>query len=146
MQNHSEVGGDSSQEQISKPILLGLTTAIIIGIIAPLVTPRITHPTMVYHIILHLASVTVASFLSVVSLLAYGRVRTTRVLLMTIGFMALTTSELLYFLDIIGIITSMHIPGINAELNHVIMLAMLGLFGLGVLRSGSSSGDRGTRQ
>lgn len=122
------------QNQPSKLLLLGLTTAIVTGLITPLVIPHIAHPAMIFHILLHLGSVTVAAFLSIISLLAYKRVAGTRILLMTVGFMALTISELLYFLDTTGVITSMHIPGINAELSHIILLAMLGLFGVGVLK------------
>ena len=134
MQDPNEVS--SYQEQVSKPILLGLTAAIVIGVIAPLIAPHVTHPTMVYHVLLHLASVTIAAFLGIVSLLAYNRVKTIRIFLMTIGFMALTVSEFLYFLDVAGIVTSVHVPGVNADISHVILLGMLGLFGVGVLKAG----------
>jgi hypothetical protein len=136
-------GGIDNQQQksVSKPILLGVTTAIIIGLIVPLVIPHISHPSMIYHIILHLAGMTIATFLGLVSCLAYKRVGGTRILLMTIGFMALSAAEILYFLDAIGIFPMMHLPTANIELSHMILLVMLILFGLGVLKtSGAGRG------
>jgi hypothetical protein len=49
---------------------------------------------MIYHIILHLARLTIASFLGLVSYLAYKRFGGSRILLMTVGFMALSTAEI----------------------------------------------------
>jgi hypothetical protein len=78
---------------------------------------------------------TIAAFLGLVSFLAYERVRTTRILLMTIGFMALCTVEILYFLDALDIFPVAHLPIANIELPHVILLVMLTLFGVGVLKN-----------
>jgi hypothetical protein len=134
---------NQQQESVSKPILLGVTTAIIIGVIAPLVIPYISHPSMIYHIILHLAGMTIATFLGLVSFLAYKRVGGgTRILLMTIGFMALSAAEILYFLDAMGIFPIMHLPTANIELSHMILLVMVTLFGLGVLKT--SGEERGS--
>jgi hypothetical protein len=136
MQNRG--GIDNRGKSVSKPILLGITTAIIVGVITPLVIPHISHPSMIYHIIVHLAGMTIAAFLGVVSFLAYKRVLTTRILLMTIGFMALTTAETLYFLDALDIFPVAHLPIANIELPHVILLVMLSLFGVGILKNGES--------
>lgn len=136
MQNRG--GIDNCGKSVSKPILLGITTAIIVGVITPLVIPHISHPSMIYHIIVHLAGMTIAAFLGLVSFLAYKRVLTTRILLMTIGFMALTTAETLYFLDALDIFPVAHLPIANIELPHVILLVMLSLFGVGILKNGES--------
>jgi hypothetical protein len=122
------------QESISKPILLALITALVIGVVAPLVMPHLAHPSMIYHIILHIASLTIAVFLSIVSLLAYRRSTGTRLLFMTLGFMALATAEFLYLLDATSMIGLFDISTLNIELSHVILLAMLAMFGLGVLK------------
>ena len=140
MQNRGGIG--NRKKSVSKPILLGLTTAIIVGVITPLVIPHISHPSMIYHIILHLAGMTIATFLGLVSFLAYKRVRGTRILLMTIGFMALSTAEILYFLDAMDILPMPHLPIANIELSHVILLVMITLFGLGVLKN--SEAGRGS--
>lgn len=122
------------QESISKPILLALITALVIGVVAPLVMPHLAHPSMIYHIILHIASLTIAVFLSIVSLFAYRRSTGVRLLFMTLGFMALATVEFLYLLDATGMIGLLDISTLNIELPHVILLAMLAMFGLGVLK------------
>jgi hypothetical protein len=122
------------QESISKPILLALITVLVIGVVAPLVMPHLAHPSMIYHIILHIASLTIAVFLSIVSLLAYRRSTGTRLLFMTLGFMALATAEFLYLLDATSMIGLFDISTLNIELSHVILLAMLAMFGLGVLK------------
>ncbi|MGH9925291.1 MAG: hypothetical protein ACRD5B_07915 [Nitrososphaeraceae archaeon] len=140
MQNRGGIG--NREKSVSKPILLGLTATIIIGVVAPLVIPHISHPSMIYHIILHLAGMTIAAFLGLVSYLAYKRVRGTRILLMTIGFMALSSAETLYFLEAMDIFPMVHLPIANIELSHVILLVMITLFGLGVLKN--SEAGRGS--
>jgi hypothetical protein len=120
---------------ISKPVLLGLITALVVGVVAPLVIPHATHPSMIYHIILHMAGLTIAIFLSIVSLLAYSRNTTARMLLMAVGFMSLALVELFYLLQAGGIVVGQFIiPAINIELSHMILLIMVSLFGLGVLK------------
>lgn len=125
--------GESVHETLSKPILLALITALVIGVVAPLIMPHVTHPTMIYHIVLHIASLTIAVFLSIVSILAYRRSNGSRLLFMTLGFVALAAVEFLYLLDSTGIV-SMDISALSIELPHVVLLAMLAMFGLGVLR------------
>ena len=133
MQNRGGIGNRG--KSVSKPILLGITTAIIVGVITPLVIPHISHPSMIYHIILHLAGMIISAFLGLVSCLAYKRVRGTRILLMTIGFIALSSAEILYFLDAIDIFPMVHLSTSNVELPHIILLVMITLFGLGVLKN-----------
>jgi hypothetical protein len=123
------------QESVSKPILLGLITALVTGIVAPFVIPHATHPSMIYHILLHLAGLTIALFLSVISFLAYSRNTTTRMLLMAIGFMTLALVEFFYLLQSGGIaVGQLIIPAANIELSHMVLLIMVSLFGLGVLK------------
>ena len=126
--------GEPVQESVSKPILLGLITAIVIGVVAPLIMPHVTHPSMIYHILLHIASLTIAVFISIVSVFAYRRSTGARLLFMTLGFMALATVEFLYLLDATGMVNVFDISTLGIELPHVILLAMLAMFGLGVLK------------
>lgn len=122
-------------ESISKPVLLALITALVVGIVAPLVIPHVAHPSMIYHILLHMAGLTIAIFLSIVSVLAYSRNTTTRMLLMAVGFMSLALVEFFYLLQAGGIaIGQVIIPAVNIELSHIILLVMVSLFGLGVLK------------
>jgi hypothetical protein len=128
-------GRAAVQESISKPILLGLITALVVGVVAPLVIPHVAHPSMIYHILLHMAGLTIAIFLSIVSVLAYSRNTTTRMLLMAVGFMSLALVEFFYLLQAGGIvIVQVIIPAVNIELSHILLLIMVSLFGLGVLK------------
>jgi hypothetical protein len=128
-------GSVPTKESTSKPILLGLITALVLGVVAPLVIPHATHPSMIFHIILHMAGLIIAIFLSIVSFLAYSRNTTTRMFLMAVGFMTLALVEFFYLLQAGGItVVQVIIPTINIELSHIILLAMVSLFGLGVLK------------
>ncbi len=123
------------KESVSKPILLGLVTALVLGVVAPFVIPHAAHPSMIYHIVLHMAGLAIAIFLSIVSFLAYSRNTTTRMLLMAVGFTTLALVEFFYLLQAEGIaVVQFVIPVVNIELSHVILLAMVSLFGLGVLK------------
>jgi hypothetical protein len=122
-------------ETISKPVLLGLITIVVTGVVAPLLLPHVTHPSMIFHILLHMAGLTIAIFLSTVSFLAYSRVTTTRMLLMAAGFVTLAVVELLYLLQAGGIYAGQFtIPVANIEISHMVLLIMVSLFGLGVLK------------
>jgi hypothetical protein len=125
---------DLLRKQVSKPLLVGLITAIVIGVISPLFVPHITHPSMIYHIILHIASIAVAIFLGVVSFLAYARSKSSRLLFMTLGFIALAIVEFLYLLESAWPGNEFLISTVDIELPHVILLVMLTMFFLGVLR------------
>jgi hypothetical protein len=128
-------GLGSVQDSISKPVLLGIITALVVGVLAPLVIPHVAHPSMIYHIVLHMAGLTIAIFLSIVSVLAYSRNSTTRMLLMAVGFMSLAFVEFFYLLQAGGIVIGqVVIPAVNIELSHIILLIMVSLFGLGVLK------------
>jgi predicted membrane chloride channel (bestrophin family) len=126
--------GEPVQDSVSKPIMLGLVTALVVGIVAPLIVPHLDHPSMIYHITLHIASLTIALFLSIVSVLAYRRSAGARLLFMTLGFMALAAVEFLYLLDATALLSIFSFSTLGVELPHVILLAMLAMFGLGVLK------------
>jgi hypothetical protein len=126
--------GEPVQESVSKPILLGLITALVVGVAAPIIVPHVTHPTMIYHIILHIASLTIAVFLGIVSVLAYKRSTGARLLFMALAFIALAIVEFLYLLDSTGIVSVFDISALGIELPHVILLVTLTMFGLGVLK------------
>lgn len=119
---------------MSKPVLLGLITALVIGVVAPLIVPHVTHPSMIYHIVLHIASLTIAVFISIVSVIAYRRSSGARLLFMALGFMALAAVEFLYLLDATAIVSVFDMFTLGIELPHIISLAMLTMFGLGVLK------------
>jgi hypothetical protein len=122
----------------SKPKLFALISIIIISALAfPVMLPHLRHPTMIYHIIMHIISLILAVFLSCVSILAYGRNRSTRMLLMMFGFSLLAVVETLYLFHSTTNVQDIIVPIVDAEFSHVILLAMLTLFGIGILKVSS---------
>ena len=131
-----QTGRGSAHDVISnKPKLFALISILVISALAlPVILPHFTHPTMIYHISLHIASLILAIFLSCVSILAYNRNRNTRMLLMMFGFSLLAVVEILYLFHSIANIQDIVVPIVDAEFSHIILLAMLTLFGIGVLK------------
>jgi len=119
----------------NKPKLFVIISIAVIAILAlPVILPHITHPSMIYHILLHMISLIIAVFLSSVSILAYIRNRNTRMLLMTVGFVLLIVIEILYLFHATANLEELIIPIVDVELSHIILLIMLTLFGIGVLK------------
>lgn len=130
-----ELGKTPIQETVrNKPRLFALTAAVIAILSLPAILPHITHPSMIYHILLHLGSLVITVFLGIVSIMAYSRTGSVRMLLMTLGFISLVCVEFLSLFAATASVGILTIPGINVELSHVFLLIMLALFGLGVLK------------
>ena len=129
-------GGALMQRAIdSKPKLLTIVTVLVLAILSiPVILPHIMHPSMIFHIFLHIISLIIALFLSIVSILSYKRSNSTRILFMTFGFFALAVIEILYLFHATANLEDVIIPIVDAELSHVILLVMLTLFGIGVLK------------
>jgi hypothetical protein len=89
---------------------------------------------MIYHIIMHLASLIISQFLALVSLIAYSRTRSIRILFMTFGFVTLVSVEYLYLFNSTENIYGMFLPFVNIELSHLILLIMVVFFGLSFLK------------
>ena len=121
----------------SKPKLLATITALIIAIMAiPVILPHITDKSTIYHIFLHIASVIIAIFLGVISILAYLRNRRSRLLFMTFAFFSLSVIEAMYLFDVSSNMEDIVIPGVDIEISHVIFLVTLALFSIGIFRVG----------
>ena len=119
----------------SKPKLLTIVTVIVIAILSiPMILPHIMHPSMIYHIFLHIISLIIALFLSIVSILSYKRSNSARVMFMTFGFFALSVIEILYLFHATANLEDVIIPIVDIELSHIILFVMLTLFGIGVLK------------
>ena len=136
--------GKASLQNItaSKYKLFLIISVSIIAILAiPVILPHITHTNMIYHIFLHIVSLIIAVFLSVVSTLAYKRKSGSRLLFMTLGFFSLVGIEILYLsysiMDIED--TNIIIPVVNIEIPHLILFVMLTLFGIGFVRVNNKS-------
>lgn len=129
--NHTSI--HSLADSTSK--LLAIITIALIAILAiPVIIPHITHTGVIYHVFLHVGSVIIAVFLTVVSVIAYRRNGSRRLLFMMGGFAVLAFVEFLYLFYATVNIEAVLIPVVDVELSHVILLVMLTLFGIGVLK------------
>jgi hypothetical protein len=121
---------------VNKAKLLIAISVIAVAVLSiPVILPHLEHPSMIYHIILHIGSLVVSVFLATVSAVAYRRSGSSRVLFMFFGFLALTVVELIYLFSATNDIGEIAIPFVQIELPHVILLAMLTLFGVGVIKA-----------
>jgi hypothetical protein len=121
-----------------KPKLFILTSIIVVAALAvPVIIPHTNHPQHIYHIILHIASLILSFVLSIVSLSAYFRNGGLRLLFMALGFSSLVAVEVLFLFYAARGIQDILVPVTNIELPHIILFAMLMLFGLGILKVNS---------
>lgn len=119
----------------SKPKLLIVISAIVVAVLClPVILPHLNHPTMIYHIVIHVISFIVSVFLGAISAAAYRRTHSTRILFMFFGFLSLSVVELIFLFDATGDVGEIALPLIHIELPHIILLAMVALFGIGVLK------------
>ena len=120
----------------NKPRLLVLIASIVVSLsVVPFILPHLFHQHMIYHILMHLGGLILSQFLAVVSVLAYLKSRTTRILFMALGFVTLVVAEYVYLLNSTESFNPMFIPQINIELSHFIMLIMVIFFGVSFLKS-----------
>jgi hypothetical protein len=84
---------------------------------------------------MHLVALIISQFLAVVSIMAYLKSRTTRILFMTLGFVTLVIAEYVYLLNSTEDIHAMFISQVNIELSHFILLIMIIFFGISFLKS-----------
>ena len=120
-----------------KPKLFIVISVIVVSVLAvPVIIPHTSHPEHIYHIVLHIGSLILSIFLFIISLFSYLRNGGSRLLFMSLGFLSLVIVETLFLFYAARGIQDILIPVVNIELPHIILFAMLTLFGLGVLRVG----------
>ncbi len=117
----------------SKPkLLLVIAGAVLAVLFVPVILPNITDTSVIYHLLLHVASVIIAIFLGVVSILAFLRNGKQRLLFMTFGFLSLSIIEVIYLIHSTANTQDLVIPIVDIELSHLIFLIMLTFFGIGI--------------
>ncbi|MGH9978780.1 MAG: hypothetical protein ACRD8Z_23545 [Nitrososphaeraceae archaeon] len=118
-----------------KPRLFIIISIIVVSALAiPVIIPHMVHPQHIYHITLHTASIILSIFLFIVSITSYLRNGGSRLLLMSLGFLSLVLVETLSLFYATRGIQDIYIPLVNIELPHLILFAMLTLFGIGILK------------
>ena len=119
-----------------KSTLFSIVVAGVVGILAaPIIMPHIFHGYHIAHIGLHIGGITLAVFLSILSMMAFLRLRTKRLLFTAVAFAIFICAETammvdatwpaLYDLDVMPLL----------ELGHLLTFGTLGLLALGVFRN-----------
>lgn len=118
-----------------KPRLFILISVVVVSVLAiPMIIPYLDHPQHIYHIVLHIVSLILSIFLCIISVSSYFRNGGSRLLFMSLGFVSLVVVEILFLFYAARGIQDIQIPGVNIELPHIILFAMLALFGIGVVK------------
>lgn len=115
-------------------LLIAISISAVAVLSIPVILPHLNHPSMIYHIVLHIVSLVVSVFLTAISAVAYRRSGSSRILFMFFAFLALTAVEVIYLFNATEDIGEVALPFVHIELPHIIMLVMLALFGIGVLK------------
>jgi len=119
----------------NRPKLFAIVIFTVIGVLAiPVILPHVFHKFQVFHILLHLGGVSIASFLTIISALAYTRIRTRRLLFTLVAFALFAVSEIFSVVDAAWQYTY-YLGSISAdEIGHILALCTLGMFALSVFR------------
>ena len=121
-----------------KPKLFILVSVVVVSVLAiPMIIPYLNHPQHIYHIVLHIVSLILSIFLCIVSLSSYFRNGGSRLLFMSLGFVSLVVVEILFLFYAARGIQDIIVPLVNIELPHIILFAMLALFGIGIVKVNS---------
>ncbi len=116
-------------------LFLALSLSVSSIIAYPFLVPHLSHPSMSYHILIHIISLDFAIFLTTISLISYRKVKSKKLLLTSFSFLSLLVIEIIYLLEASHIITIFQIPLIEVEFSHILLLFMLVLFASGVLKT-----------
>ena len=92
------------------------------------------HPSMIYHIGVHIVSFDVALFLTFISVLSFKKTKSKKVLLTSLSFGILLVVEFLYLLQSSNVLREYHLPYIGIEVPHILLLFMLVFFAAGVIK------------
>jgi uncharacterized membrane protein len=119
----------------NKPKLFALVIFSVIGVLAvPVILPHIFHRFQVFHILLHLSGVSIGSFLTIVSAIAYKRIKTKRMLFTMIAFALFAVAEVFSVIDAAWQYTY-YLGTLSAdEVGHILELCTLGMFAISVFR------------
>lgn len=108
----------------------------VIGIlIAPIIIPNLFHSTHIVHIGLHIGGMVAAIFLTMVTIIAYAKMRTKRLGFTAIAFSFFIVAEITALIDITWPFT-FYLGDITLrEIEHMLVISMLGVFTLAVFRN-----------
>ena len=118
----------------NKPKLLTAVILVVVGSLAiPVLLPHVYHGSHIYHLLLHTAGIVFSVFLAILSVNAYYKMRTKKMIITTVAFMVFTGAEFVQLMDA----TKTHVYNIlesPSEIAHLMMLGMIGLLALAIFR------------
>mgnify|MGYP001414041538 CR=1 FL=1 len=118
----------------NKPKLLITVILTVVGALSvPVLMPHIYHGAHIYHLLLHTAGIVLSVFLAILSVNAYYKMRTKKMIITTFAFMIFTGAEFVQLMDA----TKTHVYNIlesPSEIAHIMMLAMIGMLALAIFR------------
>ena len=118
----------------NKPKLLIAIILTVVGSLSiPILMPHVYHGTHIWHLLLHTAGIILSVFLAILSVNAYYKMRTKKMIITTIAFIIFTGAEIVQLLDA----TKTHVYNIlesPSEISHLMMLGMIGLLALAIFR------------
>ena len=118
----------------NKPKLLIAVIIAVVGTLSvPVLWPHVYHGSHIYHLLLHTAGIVLSVFLAILSVNAYYKMRTKKMIITTIAFMVFTGAEFIQLMDA----TKTHVYNIlesPSEIAHLMMLGMIGLLALAIFR------------
>jgi hypothetical protein len=118
----------------NKPKLLIAIILTVVGSLSiPILMPHVYHGAHIWHLLLHTAGIILSVFLAILSVNAYYKMRTKKMIITTIAFIIFTGAEIVQLLDA----TKTHVYNIlesPSEISHLMMLGMIGLLALAIFR------------
>ena len=119
-----------------KSALFSVVVAGVVAILAlPIIVPHLLHGFHIAHIFLHVGGIMLAVFITILAVVAFYRLKTTRLLLSSIAFANFIAAEIILLVDATwpSIYDLGDMP--LSELGHLLTFATLGLLALGVFRN-----------
>ena len=109
---------------------------IVVGSLSiPVIMPHVFHGYHLFHILLHVAGITLSSFLTVIAIIAFYRLRTKRMMLTMIAFTVFAAAESIVLVDAtwpalynFGMVSLL-------EVGHLLMITSMGLLAMGAFRN-----------
>ena len=107
----------------------------VIGILClPIIVPNIFHGLHTAHIFLHIAGISLATFLTISAAYAYVKIRTKKLAITIIAFSLFVVSETITLVNVTWPYT-FSLGDISIEqMSHILIIGMLGVFSIGVFR------------
>jgi hypothetical protein len=112
-----------------------LSIAFVSIIVYPIIIPHLAHPSMIYHISIHIISFDMGLFLTCISIFSFKKTKSKKILFTSLSFGVLLVIELLYLLQSSNISGEVIVPYIG-EISHILLLLMIALFATGVMKVG----------